>query len=113
VLRPNLKSVDISEADFDKAFAEFEQRVNSPMAVTGYCNLTFGKPTHIVTSVSHMGDHVYQARIGFLEGHPDTGPVAKQLLTASLQDLVKWQFAITNHSGFQIFSIEAILETSD
>ncbi len=111
VLKPDLNSVSISAEEFAEAFKLFECKVNSgPFPITGYCNLTFGKPTHVITHISQLDESTYQARVGFLESHPETGQTAKEILMASLQDKVKWQFAVTRHElSVEIFSIEARL----
>ena len=111
VLNPNLDSVSISPEEFSEAFKQFENKVNSgPFPITGYCNLTFGHPTHVITHISQLDESTYQARVGFLESHPETGPMAKRILVASLEDKVKWQFAVTRHeSSVEIFSVEACL----
>jgi hypothetical protein len=110
LLKPDLDSVSITQAEFDEAFIAFENKVkNGLYLITGYCNLTFGKPTHVITDVTRLNESNYQARIGFLEAHPETGEMAKRLLSASLQDQVKWQFAVTRHEDrLEIFSIEAL-----
>lgn len=111
ILKPDLDSVSISVDEFTKAFDLFEAKVNNgPYPMTGYCNMTFGKPTHVITRVSKIDESTYQARVGFLEGHPETGAMAKKLLAASLEDQVKWQFAVTRGpETIEIFSIEAVL----
>lgn len=111
VLKPDLNSVSISAAEFAEAFKLFETKVNSgPFPITGYCNLTFGRPTHVITHVCQVDESTYQARVGFLESHPETGDMAKKILVASLEDRVKWQFAVTRHeSSIEIFSVEASL----
>jgi len=111
MLKPDLDSVSISSEEFSEAFKLFENKVNSgPFPITGYCNLTFGQPTHVITHVSQVDKSTYQARVGFLESHPETGPMAKKILVASLEDKVKWQFAVTRHeSSVEIFSVEACL----
>ena len=85
VLNPNLDSVSISPEEFSEAFKQFENKVNSgPFPITGYCNLTFGRPTHVITHISQLDESTYQARVGFLESHPETGPMAKRILVSSL-----------------------------
>jgi hypothetical protein len=110
LLKPDLNSVSITQTDFNEAFTAFENKVkNGLYPTTGYCNLTFGKPTHVITDVTRLNESTYQARVGFLEAHPETGEMAKRLLSASLQDQVKWQFAVTRHEDrLEIFSIEAL-----
>ena len=111
VLSPNIESVGLSESDFDRIYTEFENRVNEGLfTTTGYCNNTFGRPTHIVTKIERREGGTYQARIAFLESHPETGNVAKALLAASLSGHVRWLFAITQ-SPLEIRSIEAITNT--
>jgi hypothetical protein len=111
VLSPDLKSVGLSDQDFDRIYSDFEKRVNGgPYTITGYCNSTFGRPTHIVTKIERREDPgMYQARIAFLESHPETGDVAKALLAASLSGHVRWLFAITQ-DPLEIRSIEAITD---
>ena len=111
VLRPDLNSVSISAAEFEQAFESFKTKVNSgPYPVTGYCNLTFGKPTHVITSIDKIDDSTYQARVGFLESHPETGDMSKRLLTESINDRVKWRFAVCRKEdhAIEIFSVEAV-----
>lgn len=109
-LSPDLGSVGLSEQEFNRIYAAFEQMVNGGMVtITGYCNHTFGRPTHIVTGITRCETGTYQARIAFLESHPETGHVAKALLSASLRGQVRWLFAITQ-DPLEIRSIEAVTE---
>ena len=115
ILKPDLASVSITKDEFDKAFSNFSAKVRQG-PVTGYCNLTFGKPTHVITEVTQLDPSTYQARVGFLEAHPETGETAKKLLIRSFEDKVKWQFAVTRNEPadlhalpVEIFSIEAVI----
>ena len=112
VLKPELDSVSILFEEFYEAFKLFEKRVNNgPFPITGCCNLTFGQPTHVITHISKIDDSTYQARVGFLESHPETGTIAKKILVDSIEKKVKWQFAVTKHndSSVEILSVEACL----
>jgi hypothetical protein len=110
VLIPDLDSAGISSEDFDRIYSNFEKHVNEGhFTVTGYCNKTFGCPTHIVTNIECREAGTYQARIAFLESHPDARDMAKDLLAASLRGDVRWLFAIT-HEPLEIRSIEALTE---
>lgn len=111
VLSPDFGSVGLSETEFNRIYADFEKRVNEgSFAITGYCNQTFGRPTHVVTHVERREVGTYQARVAFLESHPETGDVAKALLAASLSGHVRWLFAITQ-DPLEIRSIEALTDT--